>query len=277
MSTVAVAPHIEEAKTEMVPCLSTDTRNERIVLRQEQLEKTKLELASAMPAEGKDVEEVIRQHVELLECFVKNPTFEERYQCLSMKVLKWRNDNGFPRLVPFLLSDPRFSIGKTWNTTHHRNPHEVIGSLLELPEPMRDLYDDVLDLDLFKKGSSKEISVDQYNNVQVGITAKFNGVIPQWVRDEISSAAPDFQATTKKHRWAEDHWWRPWDRGVAYGHTDTHIFLITEVSDWVVNKEVIPYVDPLVVGYKGGYLWLICSFDETPLEEYARLEFSIRS
>ena len=55
----------------------------------------------------------------------------------------------------------------------------------------------------------------------------------------------------------------------------TDIFLIAEVEEWTVNKEIVPHPDPLVVGYMGGCLWLICSFEETPLEKYVRQEFAV--
>lgn len=263
---------LQEAKNLVRACPAPDTRNQRIELRKSQLAKEKLELASILPVEGREAKEVMKQRVELLERTVQDPTFEERYPYLSMEVLRWRNKQGLPKLACFSLADPVFSIGASWiyvRATEWR----FEGSIQQLPRAVAKMYDDVANQfwDEYQKDLMKEPNLGT-GKWQKSIASRFNGIIPQWVREKIHQAAPDFSVSIPRVEIERVGFFRK--REVVKTDIVTHIFLIAEVDAWVERKEVIPHPDPLVVGYKAGCLWLICSFDETPHEEYVRREFS---
>ncbi len=79
------------------------------------------------------------------------------------------------------------------------------------------------------------------------IEAQYTGVIPDSVRAKITQAKEVF---------------------------GEGIYILSEVEEWRVGRGVRATVDPLVLGFKGGVLYLIDQYDTTPLEEFARREFS---
>jgi hypothetical protein len=63
-----------------------------------------------------------------------------------------------------------------------------------------------------------------------------------------------------------------------HGQVIDHVYLMAEVKHWDTSVEIKPrpprvWLDPLVVGWDGLDLWLITSFDMTPLERYVTKEF----
>ena len=54
-----------------------------------------------------------------------------------------------------------------------------------------------------------------------------------------------------------------------------NIFLICQVDEWSLTSTPtpIPLLDPLIVGFARGKLWLIDKFDPTSLEQYAAEQF----
>lgn len=272
MSEVSLS--LQGAQESVRICPTADTRSRRLGLHGRILAETETELASVLPVEGSLGRDVIQQRIEMLKHTIENPTFEELYPKLGMEVLGWRDEQGFPKLVPFPLTNPVFSIKavvKNWMAS--RENVETRGTVKYLPPPMGKMYDDV-----FAKFWDECQEDEQEREFEDGmtwnksITTRFSGVIPQWVREKIHAASDDFSVSTQSLKIKKTGWLRRRDLVRAY--TVTNIFLIAEVDKWVVDKEVVLAPDPLVVGYKGGCLWLICSFDETPLEEYARWEFT---
>ncbi len=90
------------------------------------------------------------------------------------------------------------------------------------------------------------------SQAQAYLLAKFAGVLPDEVRTKIESWKTQFD----------------------------EVFLVAEApSDWEIQTEVvyrpIPQHDPLVIGKKGHYYWLLAAFDTTPAEEYARKEYTL--
>lgn len=55
-----------------------------------------------------------------------------------------------------------------------------------------------------------------------------------------------------------------------------NIFLICQVEEWSLTSTPtpIPLLDPLIVGFARGKLWLIDKFDPTSLEQYAAEQFA---
>lgn len=265
-------PFLQKALESAQTCFPADKRLERIELRKNQLEQARKELASVLPVEGIAGREVIQQRIELLERTIEDPTFEERYQCLSMEVLRWRDKQGFPRLAPFSLTDPVFSLEAEFEGYSDERNWKFGGSVAKLPGPMMNIYVDILEQfceEMLKIKSQEDMMV--WRN---SITSRFSGVIPQWVREKIHQATADFAVSTQRVEIKNPDAPWPFKRKVTKINVATNIFLIAEVDKWVVGKEVVLRQDPLVVGYKAGCLWLICSFDETPLEKYVRMEFT---
>lgn len=273
---------LKKAQDSVQSCPTADTRIKRVELRKLQLELARTELGSVLPIEG-EAREVIQQRIELLERTIEDPTFEERYPFLSMEVLRWRDQQGFPKLALFSLTDPAFSIEADYNWWFGQaDQHwQVGGSIQQLPKPISSLYGDILER--FKDEFQKDMRKNP--NLRTGkwcknIRSRFSGVIPQWVRKKIQQATADFSVSTQRVEINNANAVWPFKRKVMKTDIATNIFLIAEVDKWVVNKETLvvkeasPLPDPLVVGYKAGCLWFICSFDETPLENYVRMEFT---
>lgn len=60
----------------------------------------------------------------------------------------------------------------------------------------------------------------------------------------------------------------------AEKHFGDQLFAIVEVKGWELNKVKLPDPDPLIVGYKAGALFLIDTFDLTPVEKVLAFEYS---
>lgn len=251
---------LELALQSVSPCETVETRRDRVANRQKILERMRLKRDSMLPIEGRDAKKALNQRIKCLEEIIENPEIEEKYPRLSTDVLKWRDGGGLPKLVPFTLDNPVFEI--KWSLPFYKKfyavhflPYDIFrrikfkpfGSIKCLPRPMRNLYSDLhKDVDDLRyiEGIENSFSfVGRFNS----ISTEFKGLIPQRVHESIISATEDFKIRK--------------------------IFLIGEVLSW--KTRLLAHGDPLVVGYKAGCLWLICSFKEPPLEEYARREFTI--
>jgi hypothetical protein len=50
-------------------------------------------------------------------------------------------------------------------------------------------------------------------------------------------------------------------------------------EQWTIKneeKERVRYLDPLILGHRGSDLFLVGSFDPTPIEEYVAAEFTMK-
>lgn len=87
----------------------------------------------------------------------------------------------------------------------------------------------------------------------VEISYKYEGVIPAHVREIIQTE----------------------QRGARF----RQLALVCEVDSWKITKTVMPprqFLDPILVGEKAGALWVLASFDPTPVEQYLLNEFSTK-
>ena len=271
-----VTKYLGKARESAEIC-TPDTRSRRIEVRQQQLETARIDLASVLPIEGSGGREVIEQRVSLLEQAVKDPTFEERYPDIEGEVLQGRNRQKFPRLALFSIDSPTFSICGDYIAyrTGGEPSWQKRGTVSKLPRPLQNLYTDVFAM--FQDECQTEVDArnklgSHLSSWSKHISCEFQGLIPQSTREKIQRALPDFSITTQCVEMVKTRWYRK-AQPVTKTTTATNIFLIGEVTKWQVDKKSQIQTDPLVVGYKAGGLWLIDSFDETPLEEYVRREF----
>ncbi len=251
-------------------------RERRLELRKQQLEEAKKELASVLPIEGEEGKNVIKLRIELLELCLADPTFEERYRCLDMEVLRWRTKSGLPRLVIFSQNNPLFSISAHFSNWEDRNKFNW--SLESFPKAIKDNYEDI-------RQKIKEMCDDNVRTAEtkgrnwewdIELKNRFTGVVPQETREKIAAAMKDFSVQIP-HVKQESYGFLGFrERDVTTFTTDSNIFLIAEAGIWDIKKEMHVKPDPIVVGYKAGCLWVIDSFNETPLEEYVRREFARR-
>lgn len=246
---------IEQAKRMVEACFLKENREERVQGYHLKLKEAEEELKSLLPIEGQVVKGILERKIRRLKYRIADPEFEERYPLLSMEVLKMRNAEGFPVFAPFFLDCQTFSLYFSGGRAYR---DERGGEVMRLPSDMRAMYQDI-----FAKWKKEANSVHYFS---AKITAQFSGVIPQAVRKRIEQVLPDFQPGKKKVSF--------WNR-FAGPQSTLNIFLLAEVRRWEVDKVVIQNPDPLVVGYRYGELRLIDHFDETPMEEYIRREFTL--
>ena len=162
-----------------------------------------------------------------------------KYHRLSFKPLTWRDDQGYPRLVPFSLETPFFRISSEENWNCH-----VCGDFNFPYKQAKKLYSDV-----HKKVESarKEQRRKGYDDGSAWVLeCRFQDTIPPQIRAKIKEAKADFPSLG--------------------------IFIVAEARGWEIQKITRTLSgDPLVVGYDEkadeNSLWLIADFETTPVEE----------
>jgi hypothetical protein len=97
-----------------------------------------------------------------------------KYQCLSLEPLKWRDDEGLPRLVLFSLDSPDFMIKVMPGNDGSISPL--------LPSRIAACYADVVTSLQAKRPPRKGLE----------LTCRFQGLIPPEVRQRIKEAQPIF-------------------------------------------------------------------------------------
>lgn len=176
------------------------------------------------------------------------------YGCLSFEPLKWRNKKtGWPLLAVFSLDSPRFEISvkmtirwrwspQAYSDVQHLEARAQLAP--KLPAPLASCYDDVVKtLQTSARRKRKSIT----------LATEYIGAIPNEIRGKIHEAKGQFE----------------------------DVFLIAEAGKWnLVEKKarVLPNPnegDPLVVGWDGSSLWVIDSFDLTPIERFVKSEFTV--
>jgi hypothetical protein len=101
--------------------------------------------------------------------------------------------------------------------------------------------------------ASLQATAEEENLRKVELAARYDGVMPDWVREKIHA------------------YLKP---GIAEVHFE-QIFIIAEAPAWQVNKTAaIPVGDPLVVGVAHQNLWLIAAYDLTAVEQKVRALFT---
>ncbi len=197
---------------------------------------------------------------------------DAQYPRLSTEPLRWRDDKGLPRLLPFSFYSPttRLSVHSGWCeiVAGDHGFHRESQKLLE------NCYEDVFKLmemratEIAKHNWWRSYLFWQETTYEVSIEARFHGVIPTEIKKKIDEHKRVFNDLSL---WFE-----------------SDIFLIAEPQELKLSEEVkgrtkrlpkirIPFIDPdpLVVVYYPGIdpksFWLICDFDTTPVEEAMEL------
>ena len=166
-----------------------------------------------------------------------------QYAVFSLEPLTWRNKQGLPRLAVFSLESPDFElavIGSHNGWDSRRRWRQKVSP--KLPQKMMDCYKDVL---------GKLSALAKETKKTTRLRAQFGMLIPQNVKEQIVRARGEFK----------------------------EIFVVAEAPRWDLKQTAIPRPDkdPLVVGYDGVNYWLIAAFDPTPLEEYIKAEFCVKT
>ncbi len=177
---------------------------------------------------------------------------EIRLKVLSLEVFGWRRKkDGLPSLAIFGLDSPvcKFSAARRqryndWGVSRGTANSFVTTPIL--PKPLRVYYDDIAKLLQRRRSSGQRLA-------SATISVRFAGVIPPATREKIRKSLPVFD----------------------------QVFILAEAPDWKATQRrrrvkpvPMPIGDPLVVGYKAGQLFLIDTFDTTPVENYIAQEFT---
>lgn len=171
------------------------------------------------------------------------------------EVFSWRNDKYLPKLAIFGLNSPTCGLRAT-NVSEDRDRWTIEPP--HLPWEIGHCFDDVFrglesgDFGILSNPNHRQYGyLDSWDlNEYREIVARFEGFIPDSVREKISTATPVF---------------------------GNNIFIVAEVKEWRSEPTFIARRDPLVIGWDGANCWLIDAFDVTPLEALIRSEFTTRS
>ena len=186
----------------------------------------------------------------LLTLPAKYPALASKYGYFDYQTaLSWRDTSGYPSLAVYGLGSVSFSFSiivsnfNEWKSS--KNP--------DLPEYFSKLYKDEThgNNDVVRAMYAKTLQGPQprYANYDNSITieSRFKKLIPPNVRKNIMEAREDF---------------------------GDNIFILAE-AEWETHIAVIPNPDPIVIGFKHGYAWLITTFDLTTLEAEMANQFSM--
>jgi hypothetical protein len=160
----------------------------------------------------------------------------QKYTRLSLEPLTWRDGQGFPQLVVFTLTHPRFAINGNLTSPDRITPRE-------LPYKIREQFGDVV------------ANLDQGLNSRTvqQISCDFDDhEFPDDVREKIHEAREDFSS----------NW-----------YASDQILVIAQPPEWKVSEITrLPADDPIVVGWSDNdpnHLYKIATFDLTLAEELA--------
>lgn len=184
---------------------------------------------------------------------------EGKYMLFDLEPLLWRSRVGFPKLAVFApqtnesgfhvtMDDlvPSLVSGRTVDFKVHVTPN--------MPKPMLACYADIVELvrtrarnAMFTK-RGLNVVIDKFS---VSLKAKFGGLIPDYVKEEMY-------------------------RANASG-LFVSFFIIAEVKRWEWNIDVVSHrADPLLVGFDGYQFWLLEAFDTTSLEKLVADEYCVK-
>lgn len=155
-----------------------------------------------------------------------------------------KKDSKLPAFMVFNLDSNEFSITTECSEDRATDISDVIWSIEpDLPLPLSALYEEAIVY-------LAQLSISDYDNEEIVITAQFKGIMPM-----------DARKKTIKARDLEIF---------------DQIFIIAEAPLWVVNKTGhTSRKDPLVVGWnqETQQMFLITAFDPTSLEDYVLTQF----
>lgn len=161
------------------------------------------------------------------------------YSCMSFEPLKWRDKDGWPRLVILDLESPKFQLSCAGRRSF--SGRKSFRSVMhpKLPDGFPSCYGDV---------SKKLNDMARSSGKSVHLTTEYSGLIPAATKEKIATAKTQFKA----------------------------VFMIAEANKWTLEKTAIPRpADPLIVGFDGTHLWIVDHFDMTTIEKYIKAEFAV--
>lgn len=158
------------------------------------------------------------------------PRLDAKFLSMKRHDKQWGCD--LPRFAMFDLSQPRFEVHA------HADYYNRRDYVVSTPHCFQEFFDGKSMIEAARKYYSRTYEMD------VKVTATFNGVLPTEVRDMVRDIREKFD----------------------------HIYLIGE-AEFKVNSEVAVTSAPLVVGEKDGAFWVITVFDATPSTDYVEREF----
>jgi hypothetical protein len=182
-----------------------------------------------------------------------------KYMLFDLEPLLWRNKSGFPKLAVFSPSFAEFGFEANLSNPiadflKMANKGVEVRVTPKLPKQMLDCYADVIKLvqDRTKSGVARASGLSLViDKVSVCLKARFGGLIPDYVKQEMFRAA---------------------NSGLF-----VEFFIIAEVKKWEWNIKVVSHrADPLLVGFDGHQFWLIEAFDTTTLERMVAEEFTAK-
>ena len=254
------------ALAEHIPSEKIERLSRRLALVSTQLERESASASSLLGIEG-SARNDIADHFSALkfECaqLRSQIVLGARYHLLSMEPLKWRDENGWPRLVVFGIDSPYFEI-KSFPSfedftmgffngfisriqDHIVKVEKKLGTKTTisfeeraLPDVIQSCYGDVLlKLEQMSIWDSRKRTSTAFS-----LSCRFEGLIPQDIRQKIVEAQRSFK----------------------------EVFVIAEVGEIKITERKIALPipagrDPLAVGFDGSQLWLIADFETTPVEE----------
>lgn len=152
------------------------------------------------------------------------------YPEFPMEALRWRNAKGYPRLAVFSIGSANFEIGIIAERGWRTSYRRT--HTPELPRPILKSYDDV-----FLK--LREMAREERKSTR--LRTFFEGLIPADVKQQIVETQPHFK----------------------------QLYVVAEAGKWDLKQSApIRRADPLLVGWDTCRLWILASFDTTPIEKY---------
>ncbi len=225
-TTTALTP--EEARTQL-------TKKRQEILKFESLRGDLLSIEHDSKSSLAEKIKVLQQDIKAL-CAQLTP-LPATLPIFDLSCLTWRDERGFPRLVPFAIDSNKVAFGVKatrvrW-TGELRTRSYTIPSL---PSVLGNLYNDV---NATLRGMRKA-------GKSIEIAAVFGGAIPDNVRDLIQGAKDVFE----------------------------DLYIIAEVRDWKVTERNAPALrsvkgDPILIGFDGENYRMIAAFDVTSVEQIA--------
>lgn len=178
---------------------------------------------------------------------------------LSQSVLRWRHDFRFTRSAIFKVPLPKLALvnisSPTFFLSRMENSRQETSIM---PTSCQICYNDVLAqlnraTAFFKKST---------------LSFTWRGLIPDDARAVIDEAESFFGHYKSSNSYSDKN--------------DTpRVYLLMEAphEQWTIKneeKERVRYLDPLILGHRGADLFLVGSFDPTPIEEYVAAEFTMK-
>lgn len=170
------------------------------------------------------------------------------YPLLNMDFLKMRNKDSLPKFAVFTLNEPIAYFKTTLEFFSDGRCSSVILDTNCQNLAVVSRYYDIFKL-LRQHLWFESLSSSMVKKSWVTLQTKFPGIIPANIRNQINEVRPHFD----------------------------EVVIIAEAPKWEIDGKIIHYPpnpDPLVVGIKDKFCYLVNSFDVTLLENYIVKEFT---